>query len=99
MNAAVSERLAEIARLRQNGKDPVTLHRRAVCEGCESVMRMHGGIRCMHCRCVDPAAMRPRCPIGKWGVTPLSRCRHYVEAPSGCAIGGSDCMTCEDREE
>ena len=76
-----------------------TLDRAKVCGECsQSTPKPDGGIQCRVCGCPDPIKMRPRCPIGKWGLTPLAACVHYqAEGDGKCAKGHTDCAGCPDK--
>ena len=94
--------LVDVIREIQQGNDALYRARRAVCEACEFVnrdfLRREGRIKCRQCGCHDPARMRPRCPVGFWGVTPIAACAHYVEGDR-CALGHLNCNGCPDRQE
>jgi len=100
--------LAEIIRIYRKQGDVLSKQRRARCEGngdlerCPNYyVRTDGRPGCKACHCGDPFT-RPRCPIGRWGITPLSECKHLSVAPYApggyrCILGHRDCFRCADR--
>jgi len=102
-------RLIEIIKVCRSEGDALRERRRARCVGGDDLercpnyyVRTDGRPGCKACHCGDPLT-RPRCPIGRWGITPLSRCRYLSVVPSvpggyRCILGHRDCFRCTDRQ-
>ncbi len=67
------------------------------CDECDPKHSTDTTIKCRVCGCSDPIRKRPRCPVGKWGLTPLAACAHFNDKKASCARGEQDCAGCNSR--
>ena len=58
----------------RNGYDDEVVKRRAICYECSEHYFKKNVLRCRICGCSDPTIKRPRCPVGKWGLS-LAECK------------------------